>query len=263
MVKILSSKIDSNNKDYVSSLDKGLAVIRCFNKEHSKLTLTQVAGLTQWSRATARRFLLTLNALGYIATDGKLFWLTPKVLDLGYSYLVSQPLVDLVQPYTKELCDAIGESCSVAVLDFPDIVYVARTLTHQIMSLSLNVGTRLPAFTTSMGRILLAGCSDEEIDSMLDLTEIPHFTKYTITSPTEIKKEIRKIRKSGYSICDQELEIGLRSLAVPIRNRNGQVVAAINISSQPLKISEQKLIHDFLPKLKLAAAKISEFIPAS
>jgi len=259
----LSSIIDSTNKDYVSSLEKGLAVIRCFNKEHTKLTLTQVAGLTQWSRATARRFLLTLNALGYIGTDGKLFWLTPKVLDLGYSYLVSQPLVEIVQPYTKELCDAIGESCSVAVLDFPDIVYVARTLNHQIMSLSLSVGTRLPAFATSMGRILISSFSDEDIDLMLNRTQLRQFTKYSITSPIEIKKELRKVRKSGYSICDQELEIGLRSIAVPIRNREGKIVAAINVSSQPLKISEQKLLQRILPKLKLAASKISEFIPAS
>lgn len=259
----LSSIIEPVDKDYVSSLHKGLSVIRCFDREHKQLTLTEVANLTSMTRATARRFLLTLKVLGYVETDGKLFWLTPKVLNLGYSYLVSQPLIELVQPYTKELCDAIGESCSVSVLDFPDVVYVARTLTHQIMSVSLNVGTRLPAFTTSMGRVLLAAKEDREIDELLSSYEVKRFTKYTLTEPGAIKAEIRKARAKGYAICDQELEIGLRSLAVPIRNHHGKVVAAINVSSQPLKISENKLLKDILPKLRLAAGKISEVIPAT
>ncbi len=260
MEKALSSIFGEGSREYVASLVKGLAVIRCFDHQHMQMTLSEVAKRTGLTRATARRFLLTLRALGYMETDGKVFWLAPKVLDLGYSYLVSQPLIERVQPYTKELCDAIGESCSVSVLDFPDIVYVARTLSHQIMSVSLNVGARLPAFATSMGRVLLAAKDDSEIDELLAGVSVKRFTKYTLIEPAAIKAEIQQARVKGYAICDQELEIGLRSLAVPIQNRQGKTVAAINVSSQPQKISESKLLKEILPQLQQAASKISEAI---
>jgi len=260
MKNSLSSTFGEANREYVASLAKGLAVIRCFDHQHMQMTLSDVAKRTDLTRATARRFLLTLHALGYMETDGKLFWLTAKVLDLGYSYLVTQPLIERVQPYTKELCDAIGESCSVSVLDFPDIVYVARVLSHQIMSVGLNVGARLPAVTTSMGRVLLAAKEDSEIDELLAKTSFKRFTKYTLIEPAAIKAEIQRARTEGYAICDQELEIGLRSLAVPIKNRRGKTVAAINVSSQPLKMSESKLIKEILPQLRQAASKISDAI---
>ncbi|MEY3660412.1 MAG: hypothetical protein RLZZ169_1237 [Pseudomonadota bacterium] len=258
MKNTLSRTFEESNREHVASLAKGLAVIRCFDQQHRQMTLSEVAKLTELTRATARRFLHTLHELGYMDTDGKLFWLTPKVLDLGYSYLVSQPLIERVQPYTKELCDAIGESCSVSVLDFPDVVYVARTLSHQIMSVSLNVGARLPAVTTSMGRVLLAAKDDGEIDDLLGKVTVERFTKYTLVEPSQIKNEIQSARKRGYAICNQELEIGLRSLAVPIRNRQGKAVAAINVSSQPLKVSETKLLREILPQLREAARKISD-----
>lgn len=258
MKNTLSSTFAEANREYVASLAKGLAVIRCFDHQHTQLTLSEVARLANLTRATARRFLHTLHQLGYMDSDGKLYWLTPKVLDLGYSYLASQPLIERVQPYTKELCDAIGESCSVSVLDFPDVVYVARTLSHQIMSVSLNVGARLPAVTTSMGRVLLAAKSDEEIDELLAKVSVERFTKHTLVEPLQIKSEIQMARKKGYAICNQELEIGLRSLAVPIRNRQGKAVAAINVSSQPLKVSESKLLKEILPQLREAARKITD-----
>jgi IclR family transcriptional regulator, pca regulon regulatory protein len=257
----VAKSIDASSKDYVRSLERGLLVIRCFDRERSRLTLTEVASHTLLTRATARRFLYTLNALGYIETDGKFFWLSPKVLNLGYAYLISQPIVDLIKPYLKELSEAVGESCSVSVLDFPDVVYIARWLTHQIMSVSLNVGTRLPVFSTSMGRVLLSVKSDEEIDAFISSTKPEKLTRYTLTDPKAIKAEILQVRKAGYSIVNQELEIGLRSIAVPLKNKKGEVIAAINVSSQPGKISEKGLVREILPRLLKAAENITEIMP--
>ena len=171
----------SESKEFVTSLARGLSVIRAFDKDHSRLTLTEVAARTELNRATARRFLFTLNALGYIDSDGKRFWLAPKILELGYAYLVSQPIVDTVQPFIERVSQETGESCSVSMLDGSDVVYIARYLTHHIMSVTLNVGTRLPAYATSMGRILLSAQNDDEIDALLSDTPLKPFTEFTLT----------------------------------------------------------------------------------
>ena len=252
----------SESKEFVTSLARGLSVIRAFDKDHSRLTLTEVAARTELNRATARSFLFTLNALGYIDSDGKRFWLAPKILELGYAYLVSQPIVDTVQPFIERVSQETGESCSVSMLDGSDVVYIARYLTHHIMSVTLNVGTRLPAYATSMGRILLSAQNDDEIDALLSDTPLKPFTEFTLTDIGALKQELHKTREQGYSIVSQELEIGLRSIAVPIRNQNGRIVAAINVGTQAARIDEQELIDRILPSLQRAADEIRNVLPA-
>ncbi len=256
----LSSLID--DKNFVNSLARGLSVIQAFDKNDSKLTLTEVAKKTDLSRAAARRFLFTLNALGYVITDGKLFWLGPKILELGYAYLASQPIVDIVQPYIDTVSKATGESCSVSVLEGTDVVYIARHLTHHVMSVTLNVGTRLPAFVTSMGRVILANKENDEIDQILTRTQIKKHTEFTLVDREELKMQIGKIRQQGYSIVNQELEIGLRSIAVPIFNARGKCVAAINVGTQAARVSEDTLLNKILPALKNASSEISKVLPS-
>lgn len=258
----MSSFIGTEDKDYVTSLARGLAVIRCFDKDHCKLTLTEVAGRTDLARATARRFLHTLHALGYVETDGKLFWLSARVLNLGFAYLNSQPLVELIQPYIKEVSERTGESCSVSVLDLPDVVYIARSLTQQIMSVSLNIGSRLPALCTSMGRVLMASLPDEEILKFIKSQKIKSFTDHTLMDYSSILNEILAARSQGFSLVNEELEIGLSSVSVPIINKQGKAIAAINISSQPQKMHRKRLKEELLPSLQQAASKISKVLPA-
>jgi len=252
----------SEMKDFVTSLARGLNVIQAFDKDHGQLTLTQVAARTELNRATARRFLFTLHALGYVESDGKLFWLSPKILELGYAYLASQPIVDTVQPFIERVSNETGESCSVSVLDGQDVVYIARYLAHHIMSVTLNVGTRLPAYATSMGRILLAAKSDEEIDKLLAKSQLKRFTEFTLVDCDQFKQEISAIRNQGYAIVNQELELGLRSIAIPIQNQRGQTIAAINVGTQAARIEEAELIERILPSLQRAAADIKEVLPA-
>ncbi len=259
----MSSIIGADSKDYVTSLARGLAVIRCFDKDHCRLSLTEVARQANLARATARRFLHTLHSLGYVETDGKLFWLSPKVLNLGFSYLSSQPLVELIQPYIREVSDQTSESCSVSVLDLPDIVYIARSLTQQIMSVSLHIGTRLPAVTTSMGRVLLAALPDKEIQKIIKKYNIEKYTKHTLTDNISILDEVLLARKQGYSIVNQELEIGLCSVSVPILDKAGKTQAAINISAQPQKMDKKRLKEVLIPNLQAAAEKISAVLPAN
>ena len=256
-----SSIIEADSKDYVTSLERGLSVIRCFDKDRCKLSLTEVAKHTNLARATARRFLHTLHALGYVETDGKLFWLSPKVLNLGFAYLSSQPLIELIQPYIREVSDKTCESCSVSVLDLPDIVYIARSLTQQIMSVSLHIGARLSAISTSMGRVLLAGMTDVEIENFIKSNSVEKYTKHTLTEYTSILDEVMLARKQGYSVVNQELEIGLCSVSVPILNRAGKALAAINISSQTQKMDKKRLREELIPNLQAAAKKISEVLP--
>ncbi|MAY02789.1 MAG: IclR family transcriptional regulator [Gammaproteobacteria bacterium] len=257
----MSSFIGADSKDYVTSLARGLAVIRCFDKDHCRLTLTEVASRTELARATARRFLHTLHALGYVESDGKYFWLSARVLNLGFSYLNSQPLVELIQPYIKEVSEHTGESCSVSVLDLPDVVYIARSLTRQLMSVSLNIGSRLPALSTSMGRVLLAAMPEQEIYKFIKKKKINKFTKHTLTDDSSILNEVLAARSQGYSLVNEELEIGLSSVSVPIINKQGKAVAAINISSQPQKMDKKRLKEELLPSLQQAAAKIAEVLP--
>ena len=246
---------------YVQSLARGLEVIRAFGPERPEMTLSEVARATGLSRASARRFLLTLVDLDYARTDGRAFSLTPRVLELGYAYLSGLSLTDVAQPHVEDLVSRVHESSSVAVLDRTDIVYVVRVPTKRIMTVAISVGTRFPAFATSMGRVLLAGLEPLEADRLLERTELAPLAARTTTDPTRLRRIIAEVRERGYAVTDQELETGLRSIAVPIRNRRGKVIAAMNVSAQAPRVTIEQLERDILPALLEAAARIEADLP--
>ena len=200
--------------DFVQSFARGLAVIEAFDREHAAMTLSEVARRAGLTRAAARRLLLTLCELGYAETDGRLFSLRPRVLKLGFAYLHAQGIWDLAQPFLVELVERIHESCSIAVLDGRDIVYVARVPTRtRIMSINLGIGSRLPAHATSLGRVLLAALPEAGLDALLaEAAPLPAYTERTVTDPAELARRIAQVRRDGWCILDQELELGLRSI---------------------------------------------------
>ena len=245
--------------DFVRALAKGLAVIEAFDARSPSMTLSDVAKKTGLSRGTARRLLLTLVELGYAGFDGKRFSLQPRALNLGFAYLHSRSLWQLGQPYMVELVERVHESCSIAVLDGSEIVYVARVPTAaRIMSINLGIGTRLPAFATSMGRVLLAGLAPEEVKRLLEqASPLPKYTPKTINEPAALLREIDLVRKQGWALVDQELETGLRSIAAPIVDSSARVAAALNIGTHASRCPIQKLTQEVLPLLKQTAASIS------
>jgi IclR family transcriptional regulator, pca regulon regulatory protein len=241
---------------FVHSLERGLEVIRCFSAERPRLTLSDVARQTGLSRAAARRSLITLQTLGYVGSDERQFYLTPRVLRLGYAYLSSLSLADVAQSHLTDLANDVHESCSASVLDGVDIVYVARAATKRIMTISLSVGTRLPAHATSMGRVLLAALWDDRLDAYLDQATLVPLTERTIVDRDRLRGEVERTRTRGWCLVDQELEDGVRSIAVPIHDAAGQVVAAVNTSAHATRVPLTTLQRSFLPKLRDCAAAI-------
>ena len=248
----------AQNSDFVQSLERGLAVIRAFDAEHRELALSEVARLTGLTRAAARRFLLTLVKLGYVNFSQGRFSLRPRVLELGYAYLSSLTLPEVALPHMEQLVAKVNESCSISVLDDIDVVYVARVPTRRIMSITLAVGTRLPAFVTSMGRVLLAGLPDEELEERLARIEVTPLTSRTVADKDELRTILAGVRRQGYAATDQELEEGLRSLAVPLRSSSGAVTAALNLSVHASRASMAALRREFLPLARRTAAAIEE-----
>jgi IclR family pca regulon transcriptional regulator len=246
------------SNDFIQSLERGLAVLNSFSRERRTQTLSEVAELTGLTRATARRVLLTFAELGYVHQNGRSFSLTPKVLDLGYSYLSSLQIVELAQYPMERLVEEVRESSSMSVLDGSEIVYVARVPTKRIMTISLALGSRLPAYPTSMGRVLLAGLSDQEIDDYLGKTQLEQLTPHTITDPVELRKVIEVVRTDGYAMVEQELEEGVRSIAAPITNGRGKVLAAMNISGHASRVTVETMLEEFRPRLLATARTISE-----
>jgi IclR family pca regulon transcriptional regulator len=253
---------ESERRQSLQSLERGIAVIQVFSREHPSLTLSEVARLTGITRATARRILLTLEDLGHVRSDGRRFSLTPRVLTLGWAYLSSLNLWDVAQPLMEELAERMHESCSAATLDLPDVVYVARVPTHRIMTISLGVGTRLPAHCTSMGRVLLADLPDDELDAFLDEGPLEAYTDRTIVDPARLRRELGTVRKQGWAMVDQELEEGVRSSAVPIRDGSGAVIAALNVSVHASRMSMQAVRRNVLPLLLETAAAIESDLRA-
>ena len=251
------SNVTTDSGEFIQSIERGLAVLSSFSTAHPRLTLSQAAQLTDLSRATARRILHTFVTLGYVRSDGKYFEPTPKVLDLGYAYLSSLQLGDIAQPTMEALSDQVRESVSLAVLDGAEIVYVARVPTKRIMSISLALGSRLPAHCTSMGRVLLAGIPPDALRPMMTVWPLTARTDRTVVELTKLCAVIGRVRSDGYAVLDQELEDGVRSIAVPISDRSGQVVAALNIGTQAGRVSLDRLTGEFLPLLTSAAAEIS------
>jgi IclR family pca regulon transcriptional regulator len=245
----------SRGAPFVQSLERGLAVIRAFDGDHRQLTLSDVARRTELPRAAARRFLLTLVELGYVRTDGRLFSLRPRVLDLGYAYLSSTSLPEVAQPYLEDLVARVHESCSVSVLDGEDIVYVARVSTKRLMTVAINVGTRFPAYATSMGRVLLAARPPAERAAYLRTARLEPLTLHTVTDPDRLADVLAEVADQGFALLDQELEEGLRSIAVPVHDASGGVVAAMNVSASARRTPEA-IRTELLPPLRQAAREI-------
>jgi IclR family pca regulon transcriptional regulator len=254
---------ERDSENFVQSLARGLSVIRAFGPNRGSMTLSEVAAQAEITRAGARRVLLTLQRLGYVAADGRQFRLTPKILDLGYSFLSSLDIWEFAQPVMERLVDAVHESCSASVIDGDDIVYVLRVPTRRIMSINLGIGTRLPAYATSMGRVLLAALNERELDDYLTRTTRPQLTAYTRTSADDLRAVIAHIRTCGWCLVDQELEEGLRSIAVPLTNNAGRVVAALNVSAHAARVSADEMVSAILPRLMEAQRQIDSGLPAA
>jgi IclR family pca regulon transcriptional regulator len=244
------------SSDFVQSLERGLSVIRAFDAEHREMTLSEVARSAGLTRAAARRFLLTLVELGYVGQEGNRFSLRPRVLDLGYAYLSTLEFNEIAEPHLEALVAQVNESSSISVLDGTEIVYVARVPTRRIMTIAIAVGTRLPAWATSMGRVLLASLPEQELDEVLSRSELRKVTKQTVPNERTLRKMLAEIRSQGYAMVDQELEQGLRSVALPIHDASGKVIAAINVSASAGRTSMHALRQRYLPPARETVAKI-------
>jgi IclR family transcriptional regulator, pca regulon regulatory protein len=246
-----------DDRDFVTALASGLEVILAFDEAHPRMTLSEVAARTGMNRARARRFLLTLHALGYVRKQQRVFELAPKVLKLGYAFLSANDYRSVIQQMLEDITEASGESSSLGVLDGDEVTYVARSSSrHRLMAITLAVGTRLPAAHTSMGRVLLAQLPDEELDAWLERVVLEKHTEKTITDKAELRKCILKARQQGYAIADQELDSGLRSIAVPAFDANGRLLGAINISTNAARVAFDTLMTEYLPLLQQKARDI-------
>src|SRR5271156_6409716 len=245
------------DKEFMATLAKGLAVLGTFDKQRPVMTLSQAALATGLSRATARRILRTLAELGYVMQNGREFALSSGILKLGFAYLATQSWIEQASPPMRQLSEEFHESCSAAILEAAEIVYVARFPAPRIMSVTLAVGTRLPAFHTSLGRIQLGFLDDAEFWCRLRSLRIDAYTPSTITDVQALYERVREDHAQGFSIVDEELERGLRSIAVPIVDRAGQAIAAITVSTHSTRTTRNELRERFLPSLRAAAERIT------
>ena len=256
------SPVGLKDGDFVKSLARGLLVIRSFDDENQVQTLSEVAKRTGLSRATARRLLLTLNELGYATLEGRSFALSPGVLRLGYAYLSSLGVPEIAQPFLEALSEEVHESCSMTVLDGSDIVYVARASTKHLFSLTLSIGSRLPAFSTSMGRVLLADLDRAGVDATLEASDLVARTDRSVTNVEHIFGELAVAKAQGWYLIDEELELGIRAVAAPVRDLSGRVVAAINVSTSTARMSKEDLVESVVPKLVDTAKLLSTALQA-
>ncbi|HVW56003.1 MAG TPA: IclR family transcriptional regulator C-terminal domain-containing protein [Rhizobiaceae bacterium] len=257
--KTESTAIAASSRDHVGSLGKGLAVMEVLAANPAGLTLTEMADKAGLTRAGARRFLLTLTATGYATQNGRRFQLSARLLTVARTWLQGTPLWTFAEPIMRELSAAFNESCSAAILGGEDVVYVARAPSRAILSVTLHVGTRLPAYCTSMGKILLSSLEEVELEAFLKKAVLTPNTPKTITDPSALRDAIDKVRRDGFAIADEELELGLRSIAVPIRDGRGRIVAALNISTQTARMSVAEMKRDILPALRESAARIESY----
>lgn len=264
----LSDRLDgggatSASRYFVQSLERGLAVIRALNAPGRGRTLSEVSRDTELPRAAVRRFLLTLEELGYIRSDDRRFSLTPRVLELGYAYLSSLSLPEIAQPHLRSLVGRVDESCSMSVLDGTDIVYVAREPTRRIMTVAISIGTRFPAYATSMGRVMLAELEEPELMRVLAAGELVALTPRTLTDPEKLVRELARIRRQGWALVDQELENGLRSIAAPVHDVAGRTLAAVNVSTHASQTTLESLRGELLPELLATVAAIERDVAAA
>ncbi|UZE25075.1 pca regulon transcriptional regulator PcaR [Pseudomonas sp. B21-056] len=248
----------TGDPDFMTSLARGLAVVQAFQERKRHLTIAQISHRTEIPRAAVRRCLHTLIKLGYATTDGRTYSLLPKVLTLGHAYLSSTPLAVSAQPYLDRMSEQLHEACNMATLEGDDILYIARSATTQrLISVDLSVGGRLPAYCTSMGRILLAALDDASLRDYLDHADLQAKTSRTLHTPQALLECLQQVRLQGWCIVDQELEQGLRAIAVPVYDASGQVVAALNVSTHAGRVSRNELEQRFLPSLLGASRDLS------
>jgi IclR family pca regulon transcriptional regulator len=252
-------KIPSTHRDYISALETGLEVLGAFDGQHNEMTLSQVAEKMGIDRAKARRFLLTLHSLGYIRRDGRIFALTPKVLSLGQAYTSSNGYIAVIEHYLKSITAELGESASLGKLEGHSVVYVARSsASYRLMSINITIGTRLPAQYTSLGRVLAAQFESSKLNEWVDAADLHPHTDVSITSAEALKSELTKVKQQGFSIVDQELEAGLRSIAVPVFTGSGELLGAMNLSNNALRISLDDIYQLFIPVLRRTAEQIKK-----
>lgn len=258
----VAEEIDAlTDPDFMTSLARGLAVIRAFADSRKPQTIAQISQQTGIPRAAVRRCLHTLRQLGYVDAELNNFTLRPKILTLGYSYLSSTPLTIAAQPCLNGVSKALGESSSLAVLEEDQVLYLARAATSRVMSVSLSAGSRLPAWCTSLGRVLLAQLPDDELDAYLARTELLPRTEHTITDKARLRAVLAQVKRDGYAIINEELELGLRSIAVPVRGASGRVLAALNVGAQAVRVSPDKMVQEFLPVLRQGAQELAVLLP--
>lgn len=252
----------NRDKDFVQSLERGLAVIRSFSTERPRQTLSDVARATGLTRATARRLLLTLRQLGYVRDSDGHFELTARVLDIAYAFIASLNVPEIAQPYMERLSEQVHEASSIAVLDDTEMVYVARVPAKRIMTVSIGLGSRFPAYQTSLGRALLAELADDDVTDIFERSDLSRATERTVRTSAELLERLAVVRENGWALVDQELEIGVRSLAAPIRDCDGVAVAAINVSTHAGRTDLDQVHEIFLPRLLDAAEQISTALAA-
>jgi IclR family pca regulon transcriptional regulator len=256
--------VDENERahDFVTALARGLDVLGCFDAEHRRMTLTQVAARTGLTRGTSRRFLLTLEKLGYLASDGKQFWLTTKVLVLANAYLTSFGIGEPAKAILKRVAQEVGESSSMAVLEGSQVVYVGRADAPRSFATALNlsIGSRIPAHCSSLGRVLLAALDKPVLDEWLARNPLTPITDRTVTDPARLRAILSEVRQQGYAIVTGEMEIGLRSISVPVVSRDGRTIAAINAATLTARTSLDELRKHFLPVMRQAAAEIARLL---
>ncbi|KAA9160897.1 helix-turn-helix domain-containing protein [Amycolatopsis acidicola] len=253
----MASEETPDSGERLEQLERAIAVLEAFDRDHPALTLSEVAALAGTSRASARRILLTFKALGHVKSDGRYFSLAPKVLNLGWNYFASLGVDEIAKPLMTELVREIDESCSMATLDLPDIVYVARVHTRHIMTIAGGVGSRLPAHATAAGHVLLAGLADEHLDEYLESAPLTAHTARTVTDPARFREDIAEVRRRGWALVDQQLEIGLRAVSAPVFDSTGHTAAALSVSSNSARTSLADLRNRCLPRLREVARTIS------
>ncbi len=258
----IAEEIDAlTDPSFMTSLARGLAVVKAFSDQRRAMTIAQISHKTGIPRAAVRRCLYTLKQLGYADSEANNFFLKPKILTLGYSYLSSTPLTVSAQPCLNQLSRTLNESCSLAVLEDNEVLYISRSQTSRVLSVALNAGSRLPAYCTSLGRVLLAGLTEAALDQYLSKVKLVAYTDRTVVNEARLREIIAETRQRGFALVEEELEIGLRSIAVPVRGASGATMAALNIGAQATRVSRAQLEQTFLPALLTAASELSVLLP--
>ncbi len=258
----IAEEIDAlTDPSFMTSLARGLAVVKAFSDQRRAMTIAQLSHKTGIPRAAVRRCLYTLKQLGYADAEANNFYLKPKILSLGYSYLSSTPLTISAQPCLNQLSQLLNESCSLAVMEDKDVLYVSRSQTSRVLSVAINAGSRLPAYCTSLGRVLLSAMSDAELDHYFSKVKLIAYTEHTVVSEASLREILLDVKQKGYAIVEEELEIGLCSIAVPVRGASGTTVAALNVGAQAMRVPRTQLELSFLPALLNASAELSVLLP--